>query len=736
MQEEALGVTIGLVIKGITQLGELKKGFKQINESVSQTNKSLTAFDNQKLTNLQHSLREARRNVLAEFATIRNAVSGGIFALPIKLAMNDEAAFANVKKYVDDSAENMQTLKAEMRNLSSSLGLSFERISEIAAGGGKINLKGGDLLKYTRMLATGATAFEMSAEDLSRASNNMKVGFKIKDLDRMNELFDAINLLDNTVENVNAKEVFEATSLIAANSNLIGLNEKSAAAISSTMLSTGKATSVVGTSLNALFTRLDTAESQSKAFQEALKQIGLDAKTLKANLQKDAEGTIVDFLDRINKAPKQMRSGLLYDLVGGNFNDEIAALVMNVDALKENLRRAYSDEAKGSMKKELQTKLDTTASAIERLKQSALNLAAIIGETFLPMINSLANSLGSLAAWVQKLAREFPTLTKVLSSAVAGFLIFKPVWLLLKIAIFSVIDGFVGMVKILKILNPLFLITKVRAAATAVALKAQAVASWLVGARLRFALVWTQLYNLAVKRLTASVIFQRAAMIAHAVASKAAAAAMAILRGASIAAAAGFRIMKLALITTGIGAIVVGLATAAVWLYENWDRVKAFFQNFWQKIKPEWESFKSWLDSWIEAFSSVFDETVAWWKDLFADFFGWIGEKIDWVLSSVKSVGEFFGFGDNSAPVMTPAYANADRNFTPAPNHPMGEALSTLSSSRAGGSNTNITFNGDFKIDAHGGSIDTEAFKRQISKDIQEAIRRNEQNAKNTDVRG
>ena len=129
MQEEALGVTIGLVIKGITQLGELKKGFKQINESISETNKALKMFDNQKLTNLQHSLREARRNVIAEFATIRNAAATGVFALPIKLAIDDEAAFANVKKYVDDSAENLQILKGEMRNLSSSLGLSFERIS-------------------------------------------------------------------------------------------------------------------------------------------------------------------------------------------------------------------------------------------------------------------------------------------------------------------------------------------------------------------------------------------------------------------------------------------------------------------------------------------------------------------------------------------------------------------------------------------------------------------------------
>ncbi|WP_298022661.1 hypothetical protein, partial [uncultured Campylobacter sp.] len=85
------------VIKGITQLGELKKGFKQINESISETNKALKMFDNQKLTNLQHSLREARRNVIAEFATIRNAAATGVFALPIKLAIDDEAAFANVK---------------------------------------------------------------------------------------------------------------------------------------------------------------------------------------------------------------------------------------------------------------------------------------------------------------------------------------------------------------------------------------------------------------------------------------------------------------------------------------------------------------------------------------------------------------------------------------------------------------------------------------------------------------
>ena len=60
--------------------------------------------------------------------------------MPIKLAIDDEAAFANVKKYVDDSDENLAKLKNEMRGLSSQLGESFSNIADIAAGGGKINL--------------------------------------------------------------------------------------------------------------------------------------------------------------------------------------------------------------------------------------------------------------------------------------------------------------------------------------------------------------------------------------------------------------------------------------------------------------------------------------------------------------------------------------------------------------------------------------------------------------------
>lgn len=74
-------------------------------------------------------------------------------------------------------------------------------------------------------------------------------------------------------------------------------------------------------------------------------------------------------------------------------------------ALKENMRLAHSDEAIVSMQKELQTKLDTTKSGIERLTQAWRNLGSNLGETFLPLANLLASALGGIAgyAWRAKL---------------------------------------------------------------------------------------------------------------------------------------------------------------------------------------------------------------------------------------------------------------------------------------------------------------------------------------------
>ena len=117
-------------------------------------------------------------------------------------------------------------------------------------------------------------------------------------------------------------------------------------------------------------------------------------------------------------------------------------------ALKENMRLAHSDEAIVSMQKELQTKLDTTKSGIERLTQAWRNLGSNLGETFLPLANLLASALGGIAGTLGELNSKFPTTSAVMVSAVTGFMMFKPLLLIGKIALLSVADGFLGVVKI------------------------------------------------------------------------------------------------------------------------------------------------------------------------------------------------------------------------------------------------------------------------------------------------
>lgn len=743
MDNSQIGISIGLAVKGLSQISELKKGFDGLKSKISQAKNAVTSLDSAKLSNLSAQIKSARKELFSELTSNLGAIANSAaIGLPIKLAIDDEAAFANVKKYVDDTDENLTTLKNSMRGLSTSLGKSFGDIAQIAVGGGKINLKGDELVAYTKMLATGSVAFEMSADALSRAANNMKVGFKMDNLELLNDFFDRVNLLDNKVTNANADEIFEATALTAANASLIGLSATDAAAISSTMLSTGKATSVVGTSLNALYSTLSMADKKGKAFQEALASIGMDAGYLKAALAKDAAGAITTFLEAISKADKDKQAGLLYDLVGGNFNDEIAGLVTNIGALKENMRLARSNEAIGSMQKELQTKLDTTKSGIERLTQAWRNLGSNLGETFLPLTNAVASVLGGIAGTLGELNSKFPTLSAVIVSAVAGFMMFKPLLLIGKIALLSVADGFLGVVKILKFLNPLNLVAAARWSAhtfslvgATLAAKAHAFSMLLVGTRLRSALILTAAWSGATKiAVGASLILGRG---------------LAFLRAGFIAAAAGMKIMRLALISTGIGALVVALGAGAAWIIENWDKVKTFFENIWENVKPYWEATSNF-------FSSIFDSVVEWWRSIFGGFFDWVSEKFQWVVDTVSSIGDALGaatdwtkdalgIGDgkesnwynpfswfnDEEPQSAPIKAKEALFAASKPASSQAAAVAATAS----GANINISFNGDFLLNSNNGKFDLESFKAQIARSVKEALKRDEFNSANTEIR-
>ena len=129
---------------------------------------------------------------------------------------------------------------------------------------------------------------------------------------------------------------------------------------------------------------------------------------------------------------------------------------------------------------------------------------------------------------------------------------------------------------------------------------------------------------------TAEMGLNKAGLLAHTIATKAA-------TGGTTALAAAQKLLNLAFVSTPIGWIVLGitgLIAVGVALYKNWDTVKAKAGELWERAK---ETFGGIKDSIVGAFEDA--------KEKVTGFFSWLDDKIEGVpiLGSIyqgaKSVG-------------------------------------------------------------------------------------------------
>lgn len=204
-------------------------------------------------------------------------------------------------------------------------------------------------------------------------------------------------------------------------------------------------------------------------------------------------------------------------------------------------------------------------------------------------------------------------------------------------------------------------------------------------------------------------------------------------------------ILKFALISTGIGAIIVGIGLAANYLIENWSSVKEFFSNFWQGIKESWLSISNF-------FSTLFTPVIEAWNNLFSGWFSWIYEKLSGLLNLfnfskigeklsnsfgniTSSIGDFLGFNNEiSAKNIS---KNINNNNTLSMLNPINSQKTTAMAMPIGGNSPiNITFSGDFSLFSSNGQFDFESFKQQITKSVKDAISKEQFNKANTSIKG
>jgi len=344
----------------------------------------------------------------------------------VEAASDFEQAMLGVAKQVDGARDASGALTPIYRDMAKQLQLlgrevpmATNKLAEMAAAGARMGIAKKDLIDFTKTTAMMAEAFEVTdvgglAEDMGKIS----VLFKLTQPE-VQKLADSINYLDDNAIS-KGSGIIDFLKRVGGLAGTVKISEKNMAALGSTLLTLGEEAFPAGRAVNAIMSSFASATKGAKPFRAAMHELGLSLNDVQKGMQVDAQGTLLKVLEAVNKLPADKRIGVLTQLVGIEHSDTLAKLAVGIEEYRKQIALANSQKAEGSMSREFQARLATTAAQWELMKNRATELAVSVGEVLLPEINRLLDRLKPLVSGMADWIKEHPTLTRAIALSAAA----------------------------------------------------------------------------------------------------------------------------------------------------------------------------------------------------------------------------------------------------------------------------------------------------------------------------
>ncbi|WP_353270570.1 phage tail tape measure protein [Wolbachia endosymbiont (group A) of Hedychridium roseum] len=376
------------------------------------------------------SVIQKQQNALAKKAHYRSQVMETIglglsLAAPIKVAIDFESAMADVRKVVEFNGDNEANIfTRKLKKLSREIPLSAAELAKIAASGGQLGIDKDKLLEFTTTVAKMATAFDMSAEQAGDSIAKLANIYGIA-VEKMEGVGDVINYLsDNTA--AKAKDMVEALAIVGGTAKQFGLDIKETSSLVNAFISLGKQPAKAATAINALLSKLQTAEGQGKEFRAALESIGITAEEMSQKVAQNGQEALLYFFKTLEKIDKQERSQILLNLFGQEYQDDIALIVGSLEEYKKAIGFVTDKEKYNkSMQKEFNNRASTTANNLQLLKNTIAELGMNLGSVMLPPLNWISKILRSISTGIAWFAEKCPILTTGVMSIISALIIGK-----------------------------------------------------------------------------------------------------------------------------------------------------------------------------------------------------------------------------------------------------------------------------------------------------------------------
>ncbi|EAI3005887.1 phage tail tape measure protein, partial [Campylobacter jejuni] len=652
---------LGLAIKNASAVGKVVKDFSNLEKIAAKTKLGISGLQKELNTlklnaNLRAELKAQRKGLQDEFLSLGNVIRGGIIGKGLGEAISFESAMADVRKVVNfDEGDDIKKMSADILKMSQTLPVTANELAAIAAAGGQIGLGSKDVREFTNLVTKMKVAFDMSAEDVGDSVAKIKniLGISLKD---MEDLGDSINnLSDNSASK--AREIIDVMKRTAAAGKQIGFTKEQIAALSSSFISLGKGPEVAGTAINSLYRVLATADNMGTKTESAFAKLGISGAFLKQASFDDPQKALDMFLQRISKLDQKEQMGVLVDIFGREFADDMATLVGGLDTYKEALKNAGDEAKKGSLQREFDTRAATTENSIILMKNAFNSLAVNLGSVFLPAISWVSAGISYLVNSITYITGLVPGLNGVLGGLIATFLLAKPAVLAYAIA--------------KNYLKDCTILLKSALIKTRIHLLAFRNSCILSNITLKAKTVTTTIYTTSLKAL--SFVLGGLNKVFKAVAN-------------------GIRVLSVAMMSNPIGLILGGIAIVAGLIIANWDKVKSWFKSFIEWLKPVWEpiynvikavfdkcalvftSFKDIIMSvaspLAEFLNSIWQSVGDFFYSIFGSLFDWFASKLSWVGDMISSISgfikdalDFVGLGDDEEVKISQSEQNKEKVF-------------------------------------------------------------------------
>lgn len=474
---------------------------------------------------------------------------GAALAIPIKQAVEFESGMANVRKVVDGLKDEkvFKEFTKDVMQLGRELPLAYNEITDMVAAGGRMGIARKELVQYTKDVAKMAVAFEMPAGEIGEQMGKLSKVFDIP-INKIEGLADAINYLDDN-SNAKGRDIIDVLQRVGGTARQVGMTGEQTAALASTFLSLGSSAEIAATASNAMMRELAIATIQPKRFQKALQYLGLDAKKLQKQMSVDAQGTILTVLDKLEKVKGDRQTEIGTLLFGKEYGDDAAKLATNVKFYREQIA-LLGDKAKtGSMNREFDARMKTTAAQMKIFKNNVTEVAIILGNAMLPAINSVMQAVRPYLAAFRDWAERNPEL-------VAGIAKLAAVLAATSIATSALSFMFGGVLKVFTTGLSIF--------------KALRSGAGMLGTGFKLVTKLGGLFTGVLGGVVKGIGFVGTAI----------------------------RAVTAIMMANPIGLAVAAIAGAVYLIYKYWGNIKGFFSNLWEGTKSVFSSFTGWVGDW------------------------------------------------------------------------------------------------------------------------------------------